>query len=135
VRPVHAVQCNNAAGEPAALRNSSQINKPQLALLAGLVGGSIASDVALIVVAIIALIFEVRTVGHGVDDPTEVTLMEAAVAVTLVQFTDCIGDVIQFGNNRMLNFAQTDNQADDEQRRDKDEFGADDETRFVIQEL
>ena len=96
---------------------------------------SIARDLALIVVAIISNICEARTVGDGVEGPIEVTLVEPAVEVGLIQFTDSIGDIVQLGDNSVLDFAQTDDEADHEQGGDEDEFCADDKASFVVQEL
>jgi len=111
------------------------VQSQKLELLCSLIGWCIASDVTLIVVAVITLIFEIRTVGDGMNATVEVTLMETAEAVALVEFADGVGDVIQLGNDSVLNFAQADNQPDDEQRGDKDEFCTDDEASFIAQEL
>ena len=69
------------------------------------------------------------------DRVAAVTLVEAAVAVALVEFTDRIGDIVQFRDDRVLHFAETDNQADHQQRGDENEFRADEEARFIRQEL
>jgi hypothetical protein len=103
--------------------------------LGSFVRRSIASDVALVVIARVTLILEVGTKGDCVNHTAKVTLVETAEAVGLIQFADRISDVIEFGNDSVLNFAQTDDQPDNEQRGDENEFSADDEASFIAQEL
>ena len=103
--------------------------------LGSFVRRSIASDVALVVIARVTLILEVGTKGDCVNHTAKVTRVETAEAVGLIQFADRISDVIEFGNDSVLNFAQTDDQPDNEQRGDENEFSADDEASFIAQEL
>jgi hypothetical protein len=54
--------------------------------------------------------------------------------VRLIQCTDCVGNVIQFGIDGFGNFAPADDQSQDSDGDDEDHFDGNDGTAFVIQE-
>ncbi|CAK9003352.1 unnamed protein product [Durusdinium trenchii] len=97
---------------------------------------TIAVEVALVVIAVVALIDERRTTGEALQGVALVALgsRESGVAVGLVDFADGISNVVQFLNDSVLDFAQADDHADDEDGRNENEFSRDDEAGFVIEE-
>mgnify|MGYP000909106287 CR=1 FL=1 len=76
-----------------------------------------------------------RTNRVSVDASTVVTLGESAEAVALIEFANGVSNVIKFGNDSVLDFAQTNYQADHENRGDQNQFSGNDETGFVIEQL
>ncbi len=100
-----------------------------------------ASDVALVVVAVVEAIDEDTSEADSsvVAEDSAVAIVfsfgEAGVAIALVQAADGFADVIEFGVHSVSDFAQANNEADDKDRSDHDKFSRDDETSFVVEQL
>lgn len=93
-------------------------------------------EVALIVVTIIGAIELSRAGGEGGDAfPFGFSLDESRVQVALIQATDRVGDVVEFADHGVLDFAHSDDQADDQQGANQNQFGGDNKTSFIIPEL
>ena len=96
--------------------------------------GSIAGQVALIVVAVILQIHEARTVGESTNAAASFLRRETAIRVGLIDAANRVGHVVEFLNDGVLDFAESDDHADHQNRGNKHEFGGDDKAGFFMEE-
>jgi hypothetical protein len=93
-------------------------------------------DVTLIHVAVVDAVGEFGPECKcGVLAIAVVRLGKSPEEKALIQFADGVANVVQLGDHRVLNFAESDDHANDEQGGYEHEFGGDDKAGFITIEL
>jgi len=92
---------------------------------------AVAGHVALVVVAVVGDVDEGRAGGFR----AAAALLadgEAGEAEALVDAAEGIADVIELGNDGVLNFRESNDESDHDNGRNEDKLSGDDKSRFVL---
>lgn len=85
-----------------------------------------------VAVDVVLAVAEVWAIVEGRSGDRSLVAGEPAVTHCLVHAADSRSDIFEFFVDTVGDFRQTDDEAEDDDRRDQHQFGRDDETGFVL---